>query len=215
MHPQSFLFSSVTQVRHRRYDPRFREPSLDTAELAEPLSDDDERKYNPIKAAKNYETTSVFYDPLLEKLINMLMYNGNKAAAREIVEGMLEEIKMIQVKKYNHAGSKQEQEAIECNPYLIFQQALENLKPALMIIPVRKGGTVYQVPMSCPPKRQQFKVFKWLVDLNRDRERKIRMSKKLAMDVVDAFHHEGKCMKKKIELLKLCEANRAFAHYRW
>ncbi|XP_025093061.1 28S ribosomal protein S7, mitochondrial-like [Pomacea canaliculata] len=206
---------TITQVRTSVYNPHFLEPILDKKELAQPLQDNDVRRFRPIKAAKTEQVSSIFYDPLMQKFINRIMKKGKKYLARDILEKTFENIKHIQVEKYNKASSAEEKESIETDPVVIFKQAIENCKPVLITTRVVKGGVTYQVPVPCSPNYQLFCATKWLVENCRDKERKIPMHQKLAWELIDAYKNEGKSIRKKQERHKQCEANRAYAHFRW
>ncbi|VDO92709.1 unnamed protein product [Soboliphyme baturini] len=124
---------------------------------------------------------------LYSKFINMVMMNGEKFLARTIVYGAFEEIKRIQLKKYFAAKTDAEREAIECDPRKIFHSAIKNCTPALKLTPVTRGGITYQVPCFVRDKEAQFMALKWM----------------------------GRVVKKKQDLHRQCETNRAYAHYRW
>ncbi|XP_050391092.1 28S ribosomal protein S7, mitochondrial [Patella vulgata] len=205
----------LPHVRTLRYDVNHQEPTIDKSKLFGTIEEDDIRRFKPIKAATNDQSTSVFYSPTLEKFINMVMKDGKKIVARKIVNEMVENIKMTQVEKYNRCENETEKMEIECNPEVIFNQALENIKPVLMLTPVIKGGVSYKVPVVCPEHRQKFLAMRWLVESCRDRERKMPMGRKLAYEIFDAYKNEGKCVRRKQELLRQCEENRAFAHFRY
>ncbi|XP_056144607.1 28S ribosomal protein S7, mitochondrial isoform X2 [Lampris incognitus] len=169
----------------------------------------------PIKAATNGETSSVFNDPVLSKFINMIMKDGNKVLAREIVTETLENIKRKQVEKY-HKAPEGKKEEIECNPYTIFHQALENCKPVIGLSSIQKGGKYYQVPVPLTDNRRRFLAMKWLItECRENKHRRTLMYEKLSEELLAAFIKEGNVIKKKFELHKMAEANRAFAHYRW
>ncbi|KAL8588992.1 hypothetical protein ACOMHN_065774 [Nucella lapillus] len=211
--------SGMCRTSHVRamsqYNPYFLEPTVDREELKKPIEETDLRRFRSIKAARTEQVQSVFYDPLVQKFINRIMISGNKRLARDILERTFENIKHIQVERYNKAATEEEKAGIECNPLTILHQALDNCRPVLITTKIVKGGVTYQVPVPCSPNHQLFKATKWLVESCRDKERKIPMHKKLAWELLEAYRNEGKSIRKKQELHRLCEANRAYAHFRW
>ena len=99
-------------------------------------------------------------------------------------------------------------------PVDVFNQALENVKPVLEVKARRVGGSTYQVPVEIRPDRRQTLAIRWLVAYARKRSEKT-MREKLAGELMDAYNNAGAAIKKKEEMHKMAEANRAFAHYRW
>ncbi|KAF2900932.1 hypothetical protein ILUMI_05255 [Ignelater luminosus] len=169
----------------------------------------------PTRAALNDQTCSVFHDELLTLFVNYVMKDGLKVLTRELVEKSLENIKRIQLEKYHKAKTEEEKQNIELNPKVIFHKAVENCKPLLQLTPVKRGGVTYQVPVPVTDKRSQFMSMKWLIEAGREKERTVKFPEKLAYELIDAANNTGRVIKKKHELHKLCEANRAYAHYRW
>ncbi|KAG7243600.1 hypothetical protein INR49_011157 [Caranx melampygus] len=169
----------------------------------------------PIKAATNSVSSSVFNDPDLSKFINMMMKHGNKILAREIMTQTLENIKRKQVEKY-HKAPKENKDEIECNPYTIFHQALENCKPLVGLATIQKGGKNYQVPIPLTDNRRRFLAMKWMItECRENKHRRTHMYEKLSQELMAAYAKEGNVIKKKYELHKMAESNRAYAHYRW
>ncbi|GAB1602891.1 28S ribosomal protein S7, mitochondrial-like [Argonauta hians] len=205
---------SLTPFRGTVWSSRYLPPTISKKELSEELEETDERRFRPIKAARNEESTSILYDPLLAKFTNMVMKSGNKKAASTVIDKMLETIKISQLEQY-HQASPEEKSEIVLNPLVIFHEAIENCKPVLHLMKVHKGGVRYNVPVSCPPKRQTFLAMKWMIQNCRDKEWEAKMSKKLSIEVLAAFNFEGRTIHKKQELHRQCEANKAYAHFRW
>lgn len=173
------------------------------------------KEMRSIKAAAGGITSSVFSDPTVSKFTNMMMKHGNKALAREIISVTLETVKRKQVEKYHKAPEGKKHE-IECNPYAIFHQALENCKPVVGLISVPKGGRFYQVPVPLSENRRRFLAMKWMITECRDnKHRTTPMHEKLSQELLAAFIQEGNVVKKRNEMHKVAEANRAYAHYRW
>ncbi|XP_026180141.1 small ribosomal subunit protein uS7m [Mastacembelus armatus] len=213
----------VILVRWSRYNPYYLEPEVrkeaysrtETELTAEEKEQQLLKTLRPIKAAASGVTSSVFSDPVLSKFINMMMKHGNKVLAREIMTETLETIKRKQVEKY-HKAPEGKKEEIECNPYTIFHQALENCKPVVGLSSIQKGGKYYQVPVPLTENRRRFLVMKWLItECRENKHRRTHMYEKLSQELLAASVKEGNIIKKKYELHKMAEANRAYAHYRW
>ncbi|XP_029946273.1 small ribosomal subunit protein uS7m [Salarias fasciatus] len=213
----------VFLVRWSRYNPYYLEPEVSKEAYSRPESElsaeekelRDLKVLRPIKAATNESTSSVFNDPVVSKFINMMMKHGNKVLAREIMTQTLENIKKKQVEKY-HKSTDGNKEEIECNPYTIFHQALENCKPVVGLASIQKGGKFYQVPIPLSDNRRRFLAMKWLITECRDnKHRRTHMYEKLSQELLAAFQKEGNVIKKKQEMHKMAESNRAYAHYRW
>lgn len=134
-------------------------------------------------------------DPTIEKFINCLMQDGKKATARKIFWGAMEIIK-----------SRTKDAPLE-----VFQKALLNVTPLVEVRPKRVGGAVYQVPVEVTPKRQQSLSMRWLVTASRSRK-SIPMAQKLALELLDASADQGNAFKKKQDVLRMAQANKAFAH---
>jgi len=126
------------------------------------------------------------------------MLDGKKGTAQRIVYGAFE---MVQ--------EKTGKEAIE-----VFEEAMTNIMPVLEIKARRVGGANYQVPIEVRPERRQTLALRWLVDYTRKRGERT-MREKLAKEIMDAANNTGASVKKREDVHKMAEANRAFAHYRW
>ncbi|XP_022608060.1 28S ribosomal protein S7, mitochondrial [Seriola dumerili] len=213
----------VFLVRWSRYNPYYLEPevrkevySRPEAELtAEEKEQRQLKVLRPIKAATSGVTSSVFNDPDLSKFINMMMKHGDKILARTIMTQTLENIKRKQVEKY-HKAPEGEKDKIECNPYTIFHQALDNCKPVVGLASIQKGGKFYQVPIPLTDNRRRFLAMKWMItECKNNKHRRTHMYEKLSQELMAASIKEGNVIKKKYELHKMAESNRAYAHYRW
>ncbi|KAK3784283.1 hypothetical protein RRG08_037361 [Elysia crispata] len=197
------------------YNPKYVEPVLDKDTLSKGLEDDDIRQHRPIKApTTDLSVSPLFYDDDVRKFTNIMMKGGNKERVREITRRLLENIKHLQVEKYNKATTDEEKSQIECNPVTIFKQAVENCKPLLTTIRVVKSGVAYRVPVCARPSDQRFRAMKWIIDSCRDKERRIPMENKLTWEIMDAYNNQGKAVRKKQEVHRICESNRAYAHLR-
>ena len=135
---------------------------------------------------------------LVTKLVNNIMYDGKKGVAQTIVYDAFALI----------------EEKIGQNPLEVFQEALDNLKPALEVKARRVGGSTYQVPMEVRPERQQTLALRWLVGYSRNRSERT-MAERLAVEIIDAKNSMGGAFKKREETHRMAEANKAFAHYRY
>ena len=140
----------------------------------------------------------MYNSKLLTKLVNQVMLDGKKGTAQNIVYGALDLIK-------EKTGNE---------PLEVFTQALENIKPVLEVKSRRVGGSTYQVPMEIRPERRQTLAIRWLVLYARTRSERT-MANKLAGELVDAYNNAGGAFKKKEDVHRMAEANKAFASYRW
>jgi small subunit ribosomal protein S7 len=139
-----------------------------------------------------------YKDPVVTKFINCLMYSGKKSVAEKIFYDALD---TIQTKVNN-------------DPYKIFTEALNNVKPEVEVKSRRVGGVTYQVPIEVRPERRLALGIKWIIRYARDRNEK-SMSQKLASEIMDAHRGTGSSIKKKEDIRKMADANKAFSHYRW
>ena len=137
-------------------------------------------------------------DIVLTKFMNKVMLAGKKGTAEKIVYGALTAIE-----------AKTQKPALEG-----FHAALNNIKPEMEVRSRRVGGATYQVPMEVRPERAQSLGIRWLVDQARKRNEKT-MTERLTNELLDAISGRGGSFKKKEDVHKMAEANRAFAHYRW
>ena len=141
---------------------------------------------------------SVYGSKVLTKFINQVMYDGKRGTAQEIVYGSFDII-----------SSKTGKAPME-----VFTQALENVKPVLEVKASRVGGSTYQVPMEIRPERRQTLAIRWLVMFARKRGEKT-MVERVAAELMDAYNNTGNSIKRKEDMHRMAEANKAFAHYRW
>ncbi len=135
---------------------------------------------------------------LVTKLINSIMVDGKKGVAQKVVYGAFETIE-----------EKLSKSALE-----VFVQAMENIMPALEVKARRVGGATYQVPIEVRPERRQTLGLRWITNYSRNRSEKT-MRERLAGEIMDASNNTGNSVKKREDMHKMAEANRAFAHYRW
>ena len=135
---------------------------------------------------------------IIPKLINSIMYDGKKTVAEKIVYDAIDKIK---------SKSKDE-------PITIFNQAISNIRPTVEVRSRRVGGATYQVPVEVKAKRAQALALRWLIDASRKRKDK-NMSDKIFNELYDAYEKKGAAVKKREDVHKMAESNKAFAHFRW
>lgn len=133
---------------------------------------------------------------MIEKFTNYIMQDGKKSLAKNLLEEAFAEIKA--------KGQK--------DPKAIFDKALENVMPKIEVRPKRVGGSIYQVPQEVEPKRQLFLAAKWLIESSRSKKG-APFSKFLAIELIDAANETGNAFKKKLDVYKMAEANKAFARF--
>uniref|UniRef100_T1GAS7 Small ribosomal subunit protein uS7 domain-containing protein n=1 Tax=Megaselia scalaris TaxID=36166 RepID=T1GAS7_MEGSC len=104
----------------------------------------------PIKAARNNDTVSVFHDEVISKFTNYIMKKGNKLLARDLLSKTFEQIKRIQLEKYNLSQNEEEKSKIQTNPNEILHQAIENCRPLLQLTPIKRGGVTYRFLFQSP-----------------------------------------------------------------
>lgn len=138
---------------------------------------------------------------LLAKFMNMIMNDGKKSVAERIIYGALTRID----EKKTDADKK----ALE-----VLEHALENVKPAVEVKSRRVGGATYQVPIEVRPARRQTLAMRWVIEAARKRSEK-SMAHRLAHELIDASENRGTAVKKKEDVHRMAEANKAFSHYRW
>lgn len=140
----------------------------------------------------------MYNSKVVTKLINNIMLDGKKGTAQKIVYGAFEQV-----------AEKSGKEAME-----VFDAAMNNLMPLLEVKARRIGGATYQVPVEVRPERRQALALRWLTMFSRKRSEKT-MIDRLANEIIDASNNTGNAVKRKEDMHKMAEANKAFAHYRW
>jgi small subunit ribosomal protein S7 len=140
----------------------------------------------------------VYGNELVTKFIDCMMWDGRKATAQRIFYGALQQI-----------GQKTNEE-----PLKIFLRAVENTKPAVEVKSRRVGGANYQVPVEVNPYRRQSLAIRWLIQYARGRSAH-SMTQRLSEELLDAANNRGGAIKKREDVHRMAEANKAFAHYRW
>jgi small subunit ribosomal protein S7 len=147
----------------------------------------------PLVPDPKYQST------LVSRLVSVIMQSGKKTVAQRIVYGVLDQI-----------ATKN----IASDPLEILQRAVDNVKPRLEVKARRVGGATYQVPMEVPTDRQFALAMRWLVGLAGKRKG-VPMNVALAAEVMDAYQGQGNAIRKRDEVHKMAQANKAFAHFRW
>ena len=140
----------------------------------------------------------VYNSKTISKLINNIMLDGKRGVAQKIVYGAFERV-----------AEKSEKNALE-----VFEEAMNNVMPVLEVKARRIGGSNYQVPIEVRPERRQTLALRWLTSYSRARGEKT-MEERLANEILDAANNTGASVKKKEDMHKMAEANKAFAHYRF
>ena len=140
----------------------------------------------------------VYGSPVVTQLVNRVLLDGKKSTAERIVYGALEGVR-----------AKTDQD-----PVSVLKRALDNIRPALEVRSRRVGGATYQVPVEVPARRSRTLAIRWLVEAARGR-RERSMAARLANELLEAQKQQGGAYKKKDDIFRMAQANKAFAHYRW
>ena len=141
---------------------------------------------------------AIYNNRLVTQLINKVLLDGKKATAERIVYGAF---KLVQQKT-------------EQDPLSVFKKAMDNVRPTLEVKPKRVGGATYQVPMEVNSRRATTLAIRWMVNFSRDRKEKT-MIERLANEILDASNGLGAAVKRREDMHRMAESNKAFAHYRW
>ncbi|MBP7133885.1 30S ribosomal protein S7 [Patescibacteria group bacterium] len=145
---------------------------------------------------RKIENDPKYNNPVVTKLINYIMYGGKRQAAQKIVYGALE-----------LAEEKLKKPAME-----VFDEAMKNVSPTLEVKSRRVGGANYQVPLQVRAERRNQLALRWLITAARSKKGK-PMHEKLALELMDAAQNQGEAVRKKMDVQRMAEANRAFAHF--
>lgn len=141
----------------------------------------------------------IYNDLLVAKFVNKVMMQGKKSTAQSIVYDSLEQLKA---------------KVSEEEPLAVFKKAVENVKPQLEVRSRRVGGATYQVPVDVRPARRITLALRWITAYSRERGEK-DMASRIAAELLDAYNNRGNAIKKKEDVHRMAEANRAFSHYNW
>ena len=148
--------------------------------------------------ARTPEPDAVYSSALVTQVINKVMLDGKKSIAEQIVYNALETV-----------GTKTGRPPVE-----VLEQAVKTVTPVLEVRSRRVGGANYQVPVEVPQRRARTLAVRWLVQFARERREK-GMPDKLANEILDALNQQGGAFKRKDDVYRMAQANKAFAHYRW
>ena len=140
----------------------------------------------------------IYNSKLVTRLVNSIMLDGKKGVAQKVVYGAFDIV----------------EEKTGKNGLEVFQQAMENIMPAVEVKSRRVGGATYQVPIEVRPVRRQTLGLRWLTTYSRNRAEKT-MKERLAAEIMDAYNNTGSAVKKREDTHKMAEANKAFSHFRW
>lgn len=141
----------------------------------------------------------MYNDVVIAKFVNTIMTRGKKSLAQQILYGAIDELKV------KVPGE---------DPVAAMKKAIENVKPALEVRSRRVGGATYQVPVDVRPSRRLALAMRWLVEYSRERGEK-SMAGRLAAEMADAYNNRGNAIKKREDVHRMAESNKAFAHYMW
>ncbi len=147
---------------------------------------------------RKIEADPIYQSVLVSQIINKVLWKGKKGAARRIVYGALEIVE-------RRTGGE---------PIQTLKRAVDNIRPSLEVRSRRVGGSSYQVPVEVRPRRSQTLSVRWLVEFAR-RRKEPTMAERLANEILDAANRTGLAVKRREDVHKMAESNKAFAHYRW
>lgn len=147
---------------------------------------------------RQYEPDPVYNSDLVTRIINNIMRDGKKALAQKIFYSAMDLVR----------------ERTGRDPMEVFQEAVRNVMPVLEVRPRRVGGATYQVPIEVRPHRRISLALRWLVQYANERNERTAIER-LANEIIDAANNVGGAVRRKEELHRIAESNRAFAHYRW
>jgi small subunit ribosomal protein S7 len=141
---------------------------------------------------------SIYNNRLVTQLINKVLWAGKRSTAERIVYGAFDIM----------------EQRTSSDPLATFKKAMDNIRPTLEVRPKRVGGATYQVPIEVNSRRSTTLAIRWIVGFSRKRREKT-MAERLASEILDAANGVGASVKKREDLYKMAESNRAFSHYRW
>ena len=147
---------------------------------------------------REVQPDAVYNNRLVTQLINKVLLDGKKSIAEGIVYGA-----------FDIVAAKTEQDALS-----VFKKAMENVRPSVEVKPRRVGGATYQVPTEVNSRRSTTLAIRWIVGFSRARKER-SMAQRLAAEIMDASNGLGASVKKREDVYKMAESNRAFSHYRW
>lgn len=150
------------------------------------------------------EADAIYGDRRVSRFINLIMKDGKKSVAEGIIYGTFDLIKL----------KMKDDATVKGDPLSVLGQALRNVRPVVEVKSRRVGGSTYQVPVEVKPQRQESLGMRWIVDAAVSRQGH-SMVEKLVSEIIDAYHNRGGAVKKREDVHRMADANKAFAHYRW
>ncbi len=198
------------------WPPNFVDPVVNKADISEAKNSGEYRKKTmvPVKAAPSTATSSVFFEPDMITFLKAMTAHGQRYPAEEQMIKMFELIKKSQLEKY-YKATPERRPHIVTDPADVIRIAIENARPIMALEAVRVAGTNYQVPVPITEHRSLFEARRWLVNAAIDRDRKaMHFYERMAQLILETFNNKGRVIAVKNEHHKLCEQNRAYAHYR-
>jgi small subunit ribosomal protein S7 len=147
---------------------------------------------------RHIEPDPVYRSLLVSQIINKVLLDGKKETARSIVYGALEIV----------------ERRVGQDPLTVLKRALDNIRPQVEVRSRRVGGSSYQVPVEVRPRRANSLAIRWMVNFARKRKENA-MAERLANEILDASNNTGAAVKRREDIHKMAESNKAFAHYRW
>lgn len=198
--------------------------------------------YQQVRFNLLWETNSPLQDDVVEKYLRYMQRDGRRWLLYELLHNTFYEIKTIQYRRWKKLEAKKaaaaaaaaskdgknkkaaqaslsddDEESLELNPVQMFHTAIDNCKPQVLTTKIKRGGAVYQVPTPVKWAHSEYLAMKWLNDLVKERPkpRVKHYHEELAQEIIDAANNRGKTVKKKDDIHKLAQANKAYSHYRW
>lgn len=192
-------------IKHKRDFPEAKETGLF-----------DEVSLNPVRAAPSEATCSLFRtSEKLTKFIRMCMMEKDRMRSEKEIREAFRYIKRAQMAKYWKAKDDKRRSGIIVNPEELFHKALDNARPLMGLEKVARGGVVYSVPVPITQRKSEFEGMRWIIRVSRDRDRAAtRFHEKLASVIIETAAYQGRVIAIKDEHHKVCEVNRAYAHFR-
>lgn len=197
-------------------------------------------EYEKVRFALISEVDSVFYDAELERFVSYVMRGGKRHLAKQLMDDTFCEIKAIQLRKLRKKEARMakdgatksadgkpqltvseinagDEEIIELNPLTILKQAISNAEPAVITVPIKRGGASYQVPHPINAAQAKVQAIRWIIDAVKERPkpREKHFPEVMARELIDASLNRGKVIKRRDDMHRLADANKAYAHYRW
>lgn len=173
--------------------------------------------HSVVPYARPFHPCSIFFDRTLSKFISKGNRCGQRTLMRELMRETFQLIKQSQLTKLNQCTDETKQTNIICDPLVIFHGALENCKPLLVTRVVKRGGATYQVPFPISEQESEDFAMRWLLETvnERPKPKKTYFPEVMAKELIDCYYNEGKVIKRKQDMHRQCEGNKAYAHYRW